>query len=102
MNTPHLERLRIYQYTFGSAHHGVLTTTIQSLEPKDILDIQERGDELVMWVVVDVNQIDRDYTVQICLAYTGDPPPGEGWFYVKTIQSEVDGLVYHLYIKQDW
>lgn len=91
---------RIFKYTFGHLDRGILTTKIEDFPVLDILDIQEQG-YLVLWAIVDTAYIGTQTTIQIYSAYTGDPPPGEGWSYFKTIQSDFDGLVYHLYIKNN-
>jgi hypothetical protein len=93
---------RIYKYTFGHLDRGILATKIEGPPVLDILDIQEQGYTLVLWAVVDTAYMGAQTTVQIYSAYTGDPPPGESWSYFKTIQSDFDGLVYHLYINNDW
>ena len=93
---------RIFKYTFGHVARGILKTTIESHPILDILDIQEQGDTLVLWAVVDTAFMGAQTDVQLYCAWTGDPPPGQDWFYVKTIQSKYDGLVYHLYLKKDW
>lgn len=93
---------RIYKYTFGHLDRGILAAKIEGPPVLDILDIQEQGYTLVLWAVVDTAYMGAQTTIQIYSAYTGDPPPGEGWSYFKTIQSDFDGLVYHLYIKNDW
>ena len=98
---------RIYKYIFDNAGRGILKTKVEGPQVLDILDIQEQyipdqGDTLVLWAVVDTAWMGAQTTIKLYCVYTGDPPPGEGWFYVKTIQSKFDGLVYHLYIKNDW
>ena len=93
---------RIYKYTFDHLQRGILTTTISGHPLRDILDIQEQGDVLSLWAVVDTSWMGYEHTLKLYCAYTGDPPPGADWFYVKTIQSKYDGLVYHLYLKHDW
>jgi hypothetical protein len=93
---------RIFKYSFGYIDRGILTTKIEGPQVLDILDIQEQKYDLVLWAVVDTAYMGAQTTIQIYSAYTGDPPPGNGWSYFKTIQSEVDGLVYHLYLKNDW
>ena len=96
---------RIYKYIFDNIEHGILTAKVEGPPILDILDIQEQyipdqGDTLVLWAVVDTAWMGAQTDINLYCAYTGDPPPGEGWFYVKTIQSKFDGLVYHLYIKK--
>lgn len=98
---------RIYKYIFDNIERGILKTKVEGPPILDILDIQEQyipdnGDTLVLWAVVDTAWMGAQTDVQIYCAYTGDPPPGEGWSYIKTIQSKFDGLVYHLYLKNDW
>ena len=93
---------RIFKYTFGHIDRGILVAKVNSHPIRDILDIQEQGSTLVMWAVVDTAWMGAQTDVKLYSAYTGDPPPGPDWFYVKTIQSEYDGLVYHLYLKHDW
>lgn len=95
---------RIYKYVLDNIERGILKTTINSHPVLDILDIQEQyipgsGDTLVVWAVVDTAWMGAQTDIKIYCAYTGDPPPGEGWSYFKTIQSKFDGLVYHLYVK---
>ena len=92
---------RIYKYSFGYVNRGILKTTIEGPSVLDILDVQEQGDTLVLWAVVDTAQMGAQTTIQLYSAWTGDPPPGHNWFYIKTIQSRSDGLVYHLYLKHD-
>lgn len=96
------EQPRIYKYSFGYIDRGIITTKIEGSKLLNVLDIQEQGYNLVLWAEVDTAQKHDSSTIQIYSAWTGDPPPGEGWSYLKTIQSEVDGLVYHLYIKKNW
>ena len=93
---------RIYKYVFDNIERGILTAKIEGPPVLDILDIQEQGYTLVLWAVVDTAYMGAQTTIQLYSAYTGDPPAGEGWSYFKTIQSDFDGLVYHLYIKNDW
>ena len=93
---------RIFKYTFGHIDRGILVAKVDSHPIRKILDIQEQGYTLVLWAEVDTAWMGVKTDVKLYCAYTGDPPPGEDWSYFKTIQSEVDGLVYHLYIKQDW
>ena len=93
---------RIFKYSCGHLDRGILTAKVQGPRLEQILDIQEQGDRLVLWATVDVAQMGYQHTIQIYSAYTGDPPAGKSWSYFKTIQSESDGLVYHLYIKNDW
>ncbi len=93
---------RIYKYVFGHVTRGILKTTIDSHPVLDILDVQEQGDTLVLWAVVDTSWMGAQTEVSLYLAYTGDPPPGPEWKYIKTIQAKYDGLVYHLYVKNDW
>ena len=97
---------RIYKYVFDNACRGILKTTINDHPVLDILDVQEqyipeRGDTLVLWAVVDTSWMGAQTEVSLYLAYTGDPPPGPEWRYIKTIQAKYDGLVYHLYVKND-
>jgi hypothetical protein len=93
---------RIYKYTFGRLDRGILTTKIEGPPVLDVLDIQEQGHTLVLWAVVDTAYMGAQTTIQLYSAYTGDPPPGKSWSYFKTIQSDFDGLVYHLYIDNNW
>lgn len=93
---------RIYKYTFGHLDRGILSAKIEGPPVLDILDIQEQGSTLVLWAVVDTAYMGAQTTIQLYSAYTGDPPPGKSWSYFKTIQSDFDGLVYHLYISNDW
>ena len=93
---------RIFKYTFNHINRGILKSETISPPIRDVLDIQEQGDSLVLWAVVDTAWMGYEHTISIYSAYTGDPPPGPEWMYVKTIQSQFDGLVYHLYIKNDW
>jgi hypothetical protein len=90
---------RIFKYTFGHIDHGQLAAKI-NYPINRILDIQEQGYTLTLWAEVDAAWIGYDDYFVIYCAWTGDHPPGEGWSYFKTIQSEVDGLVYHLYLKK--
>lgn len=89
---------RIFKYTFGHIDRGQLAAKI-NYPINRILDIQEQGYILTLWAEVDAAWLGYDDYFVIYCAWTGDPPPGEGWSYFKTIQSEVDGLVYHLYLK---
>ena len=98
MNINQEFRPRIYKYSFGHIDRGILKCKIEGPKLLDILDIQEQGSGLMLWAEVDIAKKERVCTVEIYSAWTGDPPPGEGWMYVKTIQSQYDGLVYHLYI----
>lgn len=91
---------RIFKYTFGRIDRGPLVAKINYPINK-ILDIQEQGYILTLWAEVDTAWLGYDGDFLIYCAYTGDPPPGEGWSYYKTIQSDVDGLVYHLYLKNN-
>lgn len=93
---------RIFKYTFGHLDRGILVAKVEGPPILEILDIQEQGYTLELWAVVDTAWMGAKTDVQLYCAYTGDPPPGEEWSYLKTIQSEVDGLVYHLYIKKNW
>ena len=92
---------RIFKYTFGHIDHGPLVAKINYPINK-ILDIQEQGYTLTLWAEVDTGWLGYDAYFVIYCAWTGDPPPNsKEWSYYKTIQSEVDGLVYHLYIKNN-
>jgi hypothetical protein len=95
------EQPLIYKYNLGYIDRGILTTKIEGPRLLNVLDIQEQGYDLVLWAEVDTAQMGGQYTIQIYSVWTGDPPPGEGWSYFKTIQSQIDGLVYHLYIKHN-
>ena len=90
---------KIFKYNFGPIDRGILSATIEGPEFVNLVDIQEQGDHLVMWAIVDTVWMGARTTIELYSAYTGDPPPGEGWTYLKTIQSQFDGLVYHLFYK---
>ena len=90
---------KIFKYNLGPINRGILGTTIEGPEFVNLVDIQEQGNYLVMWAIVDTVWMGARTTVELYSAYTGDPPPGEGWTYLKTIQSQFDGLVYHLFYK---
>ena len=92
---PHTEP-RIYKYSFGLIRYGIHVAEINGPALINILDIQEQGNDLVLWAEVDTAQMGARQAVKIFIAYTGDPPPGHDWTYFKTIQS--DYLVYHIYI----
>lgn len=91
----------IFKYTFGHIDRGILVAKINSYPIRKILDIQEQGHTLVLWAEVDTSWMGAQTDIELYCAYTGDPPPGEGWSYFKTIQSDFDGLVYHLYLKNN-
>lgn len=90
---------KIFKYNFGRIDRGILSTTIEGPPFVNMVDVQEQGDQLVMWAIVDTAWMGAQTTIQLYSAYTGDPPPGKDWTYVKTIQSQFNGLVYHLYYK---
>lgn len=93
---------RIFKYTFGHIDRGPLAAKIDYPINK-ILDIQEQGYTLVLWAEVDTAWFGYNNDFLIYCAWTGDQPPNnQEWSYLKTIQFEVDGLVYHLYIKKNW
>jgi hypothetical protein len=83
---------RIFKYDFGRLSPGLKTITIDNSIYR-ILDIQEQGYHLVMWVSVWDDIKPQDFTIDVRL--TGDTEPNK--IYFKTIQS-MDGLVYHIYI----
>lgn len=89
---------RIFKYTFGHIDRGILVAKVDSHPIRKILDIQEQGYTLILWAEVDTAWMGAQTDVELYCAWTGDPPPGKDWSYFKTIQSEVDGLVYHLYL----
>ena len=92
---------RIFKYTFGHIERGPLSAKINYPINK-ILDIQEQGYTLVLWADVDTAWLGYDDNFLIYCAWTGDQPPNsKEWSYFKTIQSEIDGLVYHLYIRNN-
>lgn len=91
----------IYKYTFGHLDRGILVAKVNSYPIRKILDIQEQGYTLSLWAEVDTAWTETQTDVELYCAWTGDPPPGKDWSYFKTIQSEVDGLVYHLYLKNN-
>lgn len=90
---------RIFKYNLGYIDRGILATTLEGHPFVSMVDVQEQGNNLVMWAIVDTAWMGARTTIEFYSAYTGDPPPGEGWTYIKTIQSQFDGLVYHLYWK---
>ena len=90
---------KIFKYNFGYIDRGILSTTLEGPPFVSMVDVQEQGNKLVMWAVVDTAWMGARTTIELYSAYTGDPPPGEDWAYLKTIQSQFDGLVYHLYWK---
>ena len=92
---------RIFKYTFGHLDRGILVAKVNSYPIRKILDIQEQGYTLSLWAEVDTAWTEAQTDVKLYCAWTGDPPPGKNWSYFKTIQSEVDGLVYHLYLKNN-
>ena len=92
---------RIFKYTFGHLDRGILVAKVNSYPIRKILDIQEQGYTLSLWAEVDTARTEEQTDVELYCAWTGDPPPGKDWSYFKTIQSEVDGLVYHLYLKNN-
>ena len=92
---------RIYKYTFGHLDHGILVAKVEGHPILEILDIQEQGYTLELWAVVDTAYMGAKTDVELYCAWTGDPPPDKNWSYLKTIQSEIDGLVYHLYLKNN-
>jgi hypothetical protein len=92
---------RIFKYPFGHIDHGKLVAKVEGPPILNILDIQEQGYILTLWAVVDTAWMGAQTDVEIYCAWTGDAPPDEEWSYFKTIQSEVDGLVYHLYLKNN-
>ena len=92
---------RIFKYTFGHLDRGILVAKVDSYPIRKILDIQEQGYTLSLWAEVDTAWTETQTDVKLYCAWTGDPPPGKDWSYFKTIQSEVDGLVYHLYLKNN-
>ena len=93
---------RIFKYTFGHIDRGNLVAKVEGPPILNILDIQEQGCTLVLWAEVDTAWMGAQTDVELYCAWTGDAPPdSKKWSYFKTIQSEVDGLVYHLYIKNN-
>jgi hypothetical protein len=90
---------RIFKYTFGHLDRGILVAKVEGPPIRKILDIQEQVHTLVLWAEVDTAWMGAQTDVELYCAYTGDPPPGNDWSYFKTIQSQTDGLVYHLYLK---
>ena len=97
---------RIFKYTFDNIERGILKTKVVGHPILDILDIQEQyipdnGDTLVLWAVVDTAWMGAQTDVELYCAWTGDAPPGTEWTYFKTIQSKIDGLVYHRYLKNN-
>ena len=90
---------KIFKYDLGHIDRGILSATIEGPAFVNIVDVQEQGDHLVMWAIVDTARMGDQTTIQIYSAYTGDPPPGKDWTYIKTIQSQFDDLVYHLFYK---
>ena len=92
---------RIFKYTFGHLDRGILVAKVNSYPIRKILDIQEQRYTLSLWAEVDTAWTETQTDVKLYCAWTGDPPPGKDWSYFKTIQSEVDGLVYHLYLKNN-
>lgn len=90
---------KIFKYNLGHIDRGILSTTIEGPPLINMVDVQEQGDNLVMWAIVDTAWMGARTMVQIYSAYTGDPPPGKDWTYIKTIQSKFDDLVYHLFYK---
>ena len=90
---------KIYKYTFGPIDRGIFATKIKGPRFLRVLDIQDQGYDFVLWAEVDTAEMGGDYTILLYAAYTGDPPPNpQEWSYFKTIQANLDGLVYHLYI----
>lgn len=96
LSPPRIEP-KIYKYSFGSLCRGIHVAEINGPALMNILDIQEQGNDLVLWAEVDTAQMGARQAVKIFAAYTGDPPPGHAWTYFKTIQSW-EYLVYHIYI----
>ena len=92
---------RIFKYTFGHLDRGILVAKVNNYPIRKILDIQEQGYTLSLGAEVDTAWTETQTDVELYCAWTGDPPPGKDWSYFKTIQSEVDGLVYHLYLKNN-
>jgi hypothetical protein len=90
---------KIFKYILGHIDRGILSATIEGPQFINMVDVQEQGDHLVMWAIVDTVRMGSKTTIEIYSAYTGDPPPGKDWTYIKTIQSQFDDLVYHLFYK---
>ena len=84
---------KIYKYDLGRLSTGLKIVPIDN-ELNHILDIQEQGTHLMMWVSVGTNI--KPQNIIINVRYTGDPEPDAT--YLKTIQG-YDGFVYHIYLE---
>lgn len=66
---------------------------------KEVLDVQQQGDELVMWYIVDaMPRVEKNYVVYGY--YTGEYMPRfKNSQYIKTVQDKE--YVYHLFIVEE-
>lgn len=83
---------RIYKYTCPLKRGRFLVEIPSSFQ---LLDMQAQGAELAMWSMVSESETTK--TVELHLFYTGHDMIPEDLVYVKTVQQDHTGLVFHVF-----